>query len=443
MSEDRRLLFEDLKRRFSSDTDYLHVQFCNLTTVYDWLVGADQGAGVEELQFKLYKPGWVRDPYETIYGLLPLDVLAAWYRDHGKKLIVANIRGYCGKTEVNEQILVTARDEPHHFVYLNNGLTAFCSRFEVENVDRANAEEKRIKAHSISIINGAQTLGSVAQCFTQPPEPTPKGFVFLKLISLQKCDDDREFADRITRSTNYQNQIGSRDFASLDEQQERIAKQLLLSGVTYHYKEDADVPRPDATNFTLEEATTACACLAQQTDCDFVTRLLANRRSLWSFEDIAPPGELSRTRYSQVFWADRSARTVWRAVQTQRLVIDYMQTNGRASTGVRKAFYENARWLVLNALFLKLRPEQGDALALTPQEEQDIRRKAEEITVALWEVCETQGFVSRRSTGSASGGDQYEQTRHFKSILSAQADCRQLRSGLLAKLAAQNSGGSP
>lgn len=70
----------------------------------------------------------------------------------------------------------------------------------------------------------------------------PQGFVFLKIISLERCDDDREFAERITRSTNFQNQIGLRDFVALDDQQEIIANQLRLSGITYHYKQDAKTP---------------------------------------------------------------------------------------------------------------------------------------------------------------------------------------------------------
>ena len=68
---------------------------------------------------------------------------------------------------------------------------------------------------------------------------------------------DREFAKRITRSTNFQNQIGSRDFVALDELQEHIANQLLMSGISYHYKDSEDTPVPGPKDFTLEE------CVAQ------------------------------------------------------------------------------------------------------------------------------------------------------------------------------------
>lgn len=436
VSEDRRRLFEDLKRRFSHEADYLDVHICNLTTVHDWLIGADTAPGVPEVELTIRKPGWITSPYETVYGLLPLAQLAQLHATHGPRLIAANIRGYKGDTDVNAGIGSTLREEPEHFFYLNNGLTAYCQRLEVNHLDRANAEEKRVRAFGFSVVNGAQTLGAVAKVFEHPPDPAPEGYVFLKIISLERCADDRVFADRITRSTNYQNQIGSRDFVALNEEQERIANQLRLSGISYHFKDDAEAPGPDTANFNLEEATTACACLAQLSDCDFSARTLANRRSLWSFEEVYPAGEENRSRYSRVFRSDRSARTVWRAVQTQRLVIDTMQANARASTGVRKTFFENARWLVLNIVFLRLRPEQGDDLALSSTQAEEISRAATDLSESLWEVCESQGYVSKRSV---SGGEQYEQVRHFRSVFSDASDCKRLRDALLAKLAATGS----
>jgi hypothetical protein len=435
VSDDRLSLFEDLKRRVCSNEDsYFEFQSCNLTTVNDWLIGADMGRGVPKVSLTLLKPGWVSTPYETVFGLLSLKDLADLYTQHGKQLVVANIRAYKGSTDVNAQILTTIKKEPHHFFYLNNGLTAYCERIEVHNLDRANAESKRITAYGLSIVNGAQTLGSVAEFFKQTLDSAPEGNVFIKVISLQRCEDDRAFAENITRSTNFQNHIGLRDFVALDEQQERIANQLLLSGIAYHYKDDVDTPTPDETNFTIHEATTTLACLVRSSDCsEFCARILANRVSLWSMDEDYPPNDALRSRYSRVFRADRSARTVWRAVQTQRLVIKAIQDSGKSSVGIRKAFFENARWLVLNAIFLKLRPEQGDALSLMADEVNAVSRSALEFAEALWTVCEAKGYVSRKVV--AGGAEGFEQARHFRSIFSSAADCQQLRDALLAKLA--------
>lgn len=435
VSEDRRRLFEDVKRRFSAESDYFDVLICGLTTVHDWLIGLDEGVGIPKAELTLLTPGWVKTPYETLYGVIPLADIARLYVQHGKRLIAANIRAYKGRTEVNNQIVATIREEPQHFFYLNNGLTAFCERLEVHNLDRAKMDAKRITAYGLSIVNGAQTLGSLAGCFAGNPQPPPDGVVFLKIISLERCLEERDFAERITRSTNLQNQIGSRDFVALDEQQEMIGNQLLLTGVTYHYKADVEQPKPDDTNFSLDEATTACACLEQQNDCDFCTRALANRQSLWSMDEIYPPAESLRSRYARVFRPGRSARTVWRAVQTQRLVVETMQNNARASGGIRKAFFENARWLVLNLVYLKLHPENGDDLTLTENEKNQITRMAIDIAETLWQACEATGLVSRR-TDAAPGHDVYEQPRHFRSVFCAAGDCQQLRNKTLALLAA-------
>jgi hypothetical protein len=101
--------------------------------------------------------------------------------------------------------------------------------------------------------------------------------------------------------------------------------------------------------------------------------------------------------------------------------------------GVRKAFFENARWLVLNVIFLKLRPEQGDRLELTTEEIAAVSRQTGEVAETLWEVCVAQGYVSQ--TAIAGGTEQFEQVRHFRSVFSTASDCQVLRSRLLAKLA--------
>ncbi|MBD2327308.1 AIPR family protein [Alkalinema sp. FACHB-956] len=421
VSEDRLRLFEDLKQRFSAEDDYLDVRLCNLTTVYDWLTGADLGFGAEQVELTLLKPGWLKKPYETVFGLLPLKDLANLYMQHGKRLVAANIRAYKGSTEVNEQILTTIQEEPESFFYLNNGLTAYCDRLVVNNLDRGNPDFKRITAYRVSIVNGAQTLGSVAQYFQNSGDAEPEGYVFVKMISLQRCENDRAFAERITRSTNFQNQISSRDFVALDEQQARIAQQLLLSGIVYHYKDAADTPDPDESNFTLQEATVASACLTKGENLDdFCARIVANRASLWSMEVIDTAKNAGVSRYSLVFRADRSARTVWRAVQVHRLVSQVMQENGKASTGVRKAFFENACWVLLAVVFIQLKLEQGNDIQLNDDEKTKVSQYTVELAERLWRVCDEQGYTSQEQ---------------LQLVFSDVGNCRRLRAGLLKQLA--------
>ena len=435
VSEDRRFLFEDLKDKFNSeDEDYIDFQLCNLTTIHDWLVDADGRVGVPQVEITVLNPSWTRQPYETVWGLIPLRELAALYSEYGRALVTANIRYYKGRTAVNAQILQTMREEPEHFFYLNNGLTAYCDRLTVHNNDRRNIDKKRITAKGFSIVNGAQTLGSIAVFLKEASAEELKGQVSIKVISLQRCEEDRKFAERITRSTNFQNQIGSRDFVALDEQQERIANELKLSGITYHYKDDAEMPDLDEYNFDLKEATTASACLAPSEDCaDLCARILSHRASLWSMGNDYPAEERLRSRYSRVFRDDRSARQVWRAVQVQRLHVRVMKAAGRTEKGVRKAFFENARWLLLNMLFVKLRPQAGDEIMLSAQEMAKVSESSQSLADSLWVVCEAKGYVTKQWL--ANGDVRMESPRHFRAVFSSAEDCQRLRTALLAKLA--------
>ena len=109
-----------------------------------------------------------------------------------------------------------------------------------------------------------------------------------------------------------------------------------------------------------------------------------------------------------------------------------MRAEARTSVGIRKAFFENARWLVLNLIFLKLHPEQGEELALSPATRAAIADRSIEFAEVLWAACEAQGFVSR---GTTPAGEYYEQPRHFRSVFCDPADCQRLRSATLSLLA--------
>lgn len=430
ISDDRLQLFEDIKRRFSSEDDYFTFTHYNLTSVHDWITGADSANSVDEVALTIKKPGWITQPYETIYGYIHLDEISRIVSDYGKKVIASNIRAYKGRTEVNKHILRTIKDEPTNFFYLNNGLTAYCDRLEVNHTDRANADKKRITAFGFSIINGAQTLGAIHHHFKNN-DTRSEGRVFIKIISLEKCIDESKLAVRIAQSTNFQNEVLSRDFVALDERQHQMARQLALSNIYYHVRASVDNPAPNDNNFDLVEATTAMACTKQQSDCDFTVRCLCNRQSLWSLEQVYVGTEEQQSRYGRIFKQDLSARTVWRAVQTQRIVIKRMQENGSAATGPRKLYFENARWLILNTIFLKYPPEKGDMIDLSVEEKTAIAIATDNYAEVLWDCCLKLGFVSRTSIGDH---ETYQLTKHFRSVFSSKNDCMALREKILSKL---------
>ena len=435
ISEDRKRLFETLTKKVSKypEDEFFQFHSVNLTTLNDWVAGGGEAIGVESVDLEIIHAGLVAKPHETIYGLVALESLDALHRAHGKRLVAANLRGFKGRTDVNDEIQSTISEEAELFFYLNNGLTAYCDRLELNNLDRANPDKKRITAKGFAIINGAQTLGSIVKCFDSAEAGAkPTGFAFIKIISLEKCVDERAFADRISRAANFQNHVGLRDLAAAYEFHEQVSRTLRPHNVHYYYKIDEDTPDNDEHNFSIEEALTACACLKNTDDCDIVTRVASNRDSLRSLELVFPAEELLRSRHERVFPPNLSARSVWRAVQVQRIVLQVMQDASRASTGASRSFFSNARWIVLAALFNRMKPDEGEALALSANEKTEIASAVTDYAEKLLAISVAKGFASYEI---APGGVQaLRSPRDFQSIFKNQGDCQNLLGALKAKI---------
>jgi len=426
VSDDRRRLFEALKYRYSPGDEYFNFETVNLTTIHDWIVGAPDNRTVNEVSICIRKPGWLREPHEVVYGVITLADLVALRSEHGDRIIASNIRRYKGSTEVNKEIANTVREDPGNFLYLNNGLTAYCNRLEVRAMDRANMEEKNITAFGFSIVNGAQTLGSLSENCS--PGTVPEGFAFIRVISMERCENERTFAEKITRCTNTQNEILARDYVALDPEQERIANQLNPSGITYHYKISDEAIPQDIFNFSILESTTAAACMIQGSSApEFIARILCNRKSLWDTE--IPDGETS-SRYSRVFSSSLTARSLWRAVQAQRIVLEKFREFARAEPN-RKSFFENGRWLILNLIFLRLKPDSGGSTLLSSIEIDSFSDTAITLAEEVWSACRTLGHVS---VGQGGG---YTFPRHLRSVFSDVEDCRRIRGEVFRMAGAQ------
>jgi len=420
LSDDRRRLFDVLTTKYSHNDDYFKFDAFNLTTVHDWIVGATDIGKVGQVTLCIKNPGWLKEPHEVVYGIISLSDLVSLSATHGERLIASNLRRYKGRTEVNDEIASTVREDPSSFLYLNNGLTAYCDRLEVRVSDRGNAEQKNVNAFGFSIVNGAQTLGTLAKTCT--PTDAPNGYAFIRVVSMEGCDAERGFAEKITRSTNTQNQILARDYIALDSQQERIANQLSPSNIIYHYKISEESIPQDDFNFTFLESITAAACLLQgNISAEIVSRVLSNRKSLYDTEGSA--GE-TISRYSRVFPPSLSARALWRAVQAQRIVLEKLREFARAEPN-RRAFFENGRWLILNIIFLQLKPASGTELMLTVQEIASLSNAVFTVSEEIWDSCGALGHV----TTVQGGGNAFP--RHFRSVFCDLEDCRRIRNQVL------------
>ena len=85
------------------------------------------------------------------------DQVSALVSKYGADLYSSNVRDYLGSRDtarnINKQIERTARESPENFWVFNNGVTIITHEFSIEEVS--------VRCRGLSIVNGAQTIGSL------------------------------------------------------------------------------------------------------------------------------------------------------------------------------------------------------------------------------------------------------------------------------------------
>src|SRR5271166_4765050 len=138
------------------------------------------------------------------------------YHRYKTDLFSANLRGYLGSREsdsnINNGIKTTAREQPGNFYVYNNGITALVLDYEL---GRRLKGGRKLKINGISIVNGAQTTGSLASLAEAPSRDLQVAIRFVK------AKKDTIVAN-VVRFNNSQNKIQAADFRSTDAIQERL-----------------------------------------------------------------------------------------------------------------------------------------------------------------------------------------------------------------------------
>ena len=138
------------------------------------------------------------------------------YHRYKTDLFSANLRGYLGSREsdsnINNGIKTTAHEQPGNFYVYNNGITALVLDYEL---GRRLKGGRKLKINGISIVNGAQTTGSLASLAEAPSGDLQVAIRFFK------AKKDAIVAN-VVRFNNSQNKIQAADFRSTDAIQERL-----------------------------------------------------------------------------------------------------------------------------------------------------------------------------------------------------------------------------
>lgn len=308
---------------------------------------AEQAYAQVHADIALQKHEKVEHPRSTYYGVARLGDLVALHQTHGKALYERNIRYFLGSSnsDVNKAIKTTLHEAPGDFFYLNNGVTAVCDLIEPKATKNG---AKKFKVRGLSIINGAQTVASAAEFVRQHPgKNIDDAKVMLTLI---KAPADGSFGKRVTKARNHQNPVQTANFASLDENQERLRQEIAHLGFEYHYRPEALATGPTA--ITLDEALRALA--SQQHD---------PRYAVWLKSEPARLANPDSAEYQALFANTLTGAALVNAVLCHRairaLVVDYERRAPARSQ--ERLIYRHGIHVITAVMMKRLRNRIGAA----------------------------------------------------------------------------------
>ncbi|UXH80008.1 AIPR family protein [Roseateles amylovorans] len=264
---------------------------------------------------------YVATPFPAYFGVIDGLQLKTWWKTHGKALVASNIRHSLGSTEVNNEIKQTATSTPEKFWYFNNGITLVSNEALKAPVGAASRAAGVFSFRGASIVNGAQTVSSLAK--VDDDNRLAEVRVPLRVILLKSAPAG--FGDEVTRTNNLQNRVEPRDFVAQDPEQRRLRQEMAIEGVDYQFVRSED-SMATATSCELIEVTTALACAAGEPNLAVQLKTGIGR----FFVDLSKPP------YKAVFNAGVSGARAFNAVVVHREIerwIDKKKTSMTKKSG--------------------------------------------------------------------------------------------------------------
>jgi len=120
------------------------------------------------------------------------------------RLFRKNVRQSLGNSnKVNKGIAKTIKKEPEDFFFYHNGITAICSKIDIQN--------GQLTVKDLNIVNGCQSLSTIFSC----GEAAKKSYGYILFKFYEMANSEK--ADKITNSTNSQSTVKARDLRSNDK----------------------------------------------------------------------------------------------------------------------------------------------------------------------------------------------------------------------------------
>ncbi|CEF42175.1 hypothetical protein ASN_2921 [Acetobacter senegalensis] len=167
-------------------------------------------------------PGLFFEEEDWKYLVIPISVkkLRDLYKKYNTNLFSANVRDFlgvkAGDSNINYQMQKTLEESPNNFFIYNNGLTILTHK--IEQIREGDGKTKVIVS-GISIVNGAQTTGTIG---TSDNEPSDDSYVLARFIST----NNEDLISDVVRYNNSQNAVTASDFRSTDPIQRRLVGEM-------------------------------------------------------------------------------------------------------------------------------------------------------------------------------------------------------------------------
>jgi hypothetical protein len=281
------------------------------------------------------------EPHLAFYGYADTADVATWWQEHGDDLCFRNLRHFMRDSSVNNRLRDTLKTEPLNFWYFNNGITIICDEIIKQPIGGAKTDVGVFVCKGISVVNGAQTVGTIGTVPGQNGSQSTVGSSWIQVRLLSMAGTPPELAEQITRSTNFQNAVTNRDFAAMDPLQLRLARELVVMRRTYAFKSGEADPQGEQ-GCSITEATIALACAHS-----VGLAVLAKRElgALWA-DTKAPP-------YTTLFNDQLKADQLWQHVLVLRAVDQSLHALGTAEAFPRTELVAtHLNRLILHLVFL-------------------------------------------------------------------------------------------
>ncbi len=317
------------EERVSPEIIYVDAQ-----KIESWL-RQENAIGLVNTRIKLSHSSTIGEPRKTVIGLAKIDDLVKLHNEHDKALYQKNIRYFigAGRRGVNQAIKQTLEKSSKDFHLLNNGITAVCTFIEPK---KSKGGYKDYVVAGLSVVNGAQTISSAAQCKQENPDLDTSSAKVMMTVILTSSHGD--FHKIVTKARNLQNPVDLSNFAALDDTQERLRQEMALYGYDYHYRPQQPASG-DAPVIEISSVAKALACLDKSVD--WPGRLKSEPSVFTN-----PDSDI----YQSIFTADLTGLKAINAVTVFNVIHDLLAAADRGSPSPERLVYRHCLYPLASVL---------------------------------------------------------------------------------------------